>query len=94
MIYPPIKIIKTAEKDYGVFAQSPWTIIAEYIGDVMTEEEFEVGLLKDQIKKCGINSRLLLLKTSSKDTTLEIVPEHEAQPEPSNSFKHLFLNFQ
>ena len=62
---------------YGVFAISKIkirTIIAEYLGDIMTTEEVEIADKNNKLNEHGKNSRMLLLKTSKKSTSLEVVP--------------------
>ena len=54
------------------------TLIAEYLGDVISTKDY---LSFDNIRECGANSRFTLLKTDSNSTSLEIVPEFNANIE-------------
>ena len=54
------------------------TIIAEYLGDVITTEEYEQKFEEGTIKEWGRNSRFTLLETDSKNSSLEIIPEYNS----------------
>ena len=75
MLYPPIKICKVPGKGLGVRAFSRLnknTVIAEYVGDIMTTEEFLNK--KDKLASWGSDSIFTLLQTNKISTSLEIVP--------------------
>ena len=66
---------------YGVFALNKIktrTIIAEYLGDIMTTKEVDIADKNNKLNQHGKNSRMLLLKTSKLSTSLEIVPQYHS----------------
>ena len=79
----PIKIrrVRKSKKGFGVFTQVTLqknTIIAEYLGDMITTEEYDRRLLNGMIQEWGSNSRFTLMKTSSRNSTLEIIPQYHS----------------
>ena len=82
--YPPIKIWWIGnfwENNYCVKALANLeknTIISEYLGDVMTTEEYDKKFDEGTLRECGRNSRFTLLKTDHKSSSLEIVPEYHS----------------
>ena len=78
-IYPPIEIkyTKNLDKGRGVFALAdlePFTLIAEYIGDVMSSYDIEKLWKDGKLNEDADNSRMILMETKNPKTTLEIIP--------------------